>query len=280
MARLPIRRHLWLAPIGRQQSSARPSDHLNAGRIREQKLLVSWPIHELPNVQQSNEDDERSELQRPELAAVGKRRGRIRSGLVLGERFHMMKNTVVVLALIAVWAGCTRAQTNSITSIETQSAAQAQRTGTTLPDSPFPKQIPGCPKCGESSFRDLSEVRNVVSPHHRVADKKFWLVAGAVAGSTLLHVLAVSHCRRTVGIENCEGGYGPYRAMQGLNIALSTVMAGVGYGWKKQDDDEGAKHSRWWVIPAGTAAFMGVTAIQQYRKHCPAGTHFDAFYCE
>lgn len=70
VARLPLCCHLRLAPVGRQHSSARPANDLNAGRIQEQGLLVSRPIHELPNFQQSNQDHECGELQRTELAAV------------------------------------------------------------------------------------------------------------------------------------------------------------------------------------------------------------------
>lgn len=157
----------------------------------------------------------------------------------------------------------------------------------TLPDSPLPKQATPCPlsnpSCGGTSFRernDLNGLRSVASPHHRVADKKFWIVTGAVAGSTALHVLAVNHCRHTVGIENCEGKYGTFRVMQGLNIGFAAGMAAIGYGWKKMDDGDGAGHSKWWTIPLGTAAFFGFTAIQQYRKHCPAGTHFSVYECE
>lgn len=160
-----------------------------------------------------------------------------------------------------------------------------KQTGT-LPDSPLPKQATPCslsnPNCGQTSFRErnnLNGVRNISSPHQRVADKKFWLVTGGLAASTALHVLAVNHCRHTVGIENCEGGYGPYRAMQGLNIGFSAGMAAIGYGWKKMDDGDGGQHSKWWTIPVGTAAFFGFTAIQQYRKHCPAGTHFNGDEC-
>lgn len=74
-------------------------------------------------------------------------------------------------------------------------------------------------------------MRSVASP--RVADKKFWLVTGGLAASTALHIVAVNHCRHTVGIENCDGKYVPFRAMQGLNIGLAAGMAAIGYGWKK-----------------------------------------------
>ena len=120
----------------------------------------------------------------------------------------------------------------------------------------------------------------LANPHQRVADKKFWLATGGVAISTVLNVLAVEHCRNNVGRESCEGKYGNFWTMQGINIASSATMVAMGYAWKKSDDENGARHSKWWVMPAGTAAFFGIEAIQQYRKHCPAGTHFDVYECE
>jgi hypothetical protein len=192
-----------------------------------------------------------------------------------------MRHALVVLAVLMALSSYAAAQSKS-----EPHQTLSERTET-LPDSPLPKQATQCLLsnliCGETSLReqaDLNGVRSVMSPRQRVADKKFWLMTSGLAASTALHVLAVNHCRHTVGIESCEGKYGTFRVMQGLNIALSTVMAGVGYGWKKTDDEEGAVHSRWWVIPTGTAAFMGVTAIQQYHKRCPAGTHFSVYECE
>lgn len=194
-------------------------------------------------------------------------------------RRNCMRRCILPVAVIA-FSNCAAAQSKS-----GWDPTLSQRTGT-LPDSPLPKNIASCPlsiaTCQESSFRErtaVSAVRSAAGPPQRAADKKFWVVTGAVAGSTALHVLAVNHCRHTVGIESCEGEYGAFRAMQGLNIGFAAGMAAVGYGWKKMDDGEGKQHSKWWAIPAGTAAFFGFTAIQQYRKHCPAGTHFNGEEC-
>src|SRR5262249_27693057 len=135
--------------------------------------------------------------------------------------------------------------------------------------------------CGESpsslasSFRDKPELKS-----DRVADKKFWLVNGAAVGAAILQTSAVAHCRHTVGRENCSDRYGPFIAMQSVSVGFVTGMSVVSYFWKKSEQESGAKHGSWWIVPAGLVAFNGYWAAQQYRKHCPKGTVFNGDGCE
>jgi hypothetical protein len=113
-----------------------------------------------------------------------------------------------------------------------------------------------------------------------VADKKFWAVAGGTIGTSLLVVAATSHCRRTVGVESCIGRYGPFKAIQGLQVGLSGFMTGLAYFWKKSEDESGDRHPQWWVFPVGITAFNTFRVVDQYRKHCPRGTRFDGDSCK
>jgi hypothetical protein len=116
--------------------------------------------------------------------------------------------------------------------------------------------------------------------HERVADKKFWLVAGSTMATSILVVKATEHCRGTVGIEHCMGHYGEFKAIQGVQIGLSTFLTGMGYLWKRDDQRGGVKHSQWWIFPVGVAAWNGTNAVQQYSKHCTRGRVFNGEQCE
>ena len=117
-----------------------------------------------------------------------------------------------------------------------------------LPDMPAPKpSAPGCSGLRTSCLhpkRDGNDLNLQQWPSQsRVADKKFWTVAGGTIGSSLLVVAATNHCWRTVGIENCIGGYGPFKAIQGLQVGLSGVMTGLAYFWKKSEQERGRSFS-------------------------------------
>jgi hypothetical protein len=114
----------------------------------------------------------------------------------------------------------------------------------------------------------------------RVADKKFWTVAGGTIGTSLLVVAATSHCRRTVGIESCIGKYGPFNAIQGVQVGMSGFMTGLAYFWKKSEQENGDRHRQWWVFPVGITAFNTFRVVDQYSKHCPRGTRFDGDSCK
>jgi hypothetical protein len=114
----------------------------------------------------------------------------------------------------------------------------------------------------------------------RVADKKFWAVGGAAVGSSLLVVPATSHCRQAVGIGNCLGGYGSFKAMQGLQIGLSGFLATLGYWWKKSEQETHDKHPQWWVVPVSMTAYNTFRVVQQYSKSCPGNTKFNGDRCQ
>ena len=128
--------------------------------------------------------------------------------------------------------------------------------------------------------RDLRLQPLTAARRERVADKKFWLAAGGAMGTSLLLVAGTSHCRRTVGVESCMGGYGDFKAIQGVQIGLSGAMIAVGYGLKRSDQKSGAKHSQWWLFPVGVTALNGFRAIYQFSKHCPRGTVFNGDDCK
>ncbi len=116
--------------------------------------------------------------------------------------------------------------------------------------------------------------------HERVADKKFWIVAGNTMASSILVVKATEHCRSTVGIEHCMGHYGEFKAIQGVQIGLSAFLTGMGYLWKRDDQQGGIKHSEWWIFPVGVAVWNGTNAVQQYSKHCARGKVFNGEQCQ
>ena len=112
----------------------------------------------------------------------------------------------------------------------------------------------------------------------RVVDKKFLIVAGSAAGTSLLLVVATSHCRRTVGVNSCIGGDGPFKVMQGVQISFSGVLTTLGYLWKKSDH-ETPTNSEWWLFPAAISTFDALLAKNRYDKHCRSGTVFDGHSC-
>ena len=162
--------------------------------------------------------------------------------------------------------------------------AQTSARAAALPDMPAPKpSVAGCsglrPACLHPK-RDGNDLSLQQWPSQsRVADKKFWAVAGGTIGTSLLLVAATSHCRRTVGVENCIGKYGPFNAIQGVQVGLSGFMTGLAYFWKKSEQENGDRHHQWWVFPVGITAFNTFRVVDQYRKHCPRGTRFDGDSC-
>jgi len=163
--------------------------------------------------------------------------------------------------------------------------AETSASSAALPDMPAPKpSAPGCSGLRTSCLhpkRDGNDLSLQQWPRQsRVADKKFWTVAGGTIGTSLLVVAATSHCRRTVGVENCIGHYGPFNAIQGLQVGLSGFMTGLAYFWKKSDQESGARHPQWWVFPVGVTAFNTFRVVDQYSKHCPRGTRFDGDSCK
>lgn len=115
---------------------------------------------------------------------------------------------------------------------------------------------------------------------NRVADKKFWLVAGGAIGSSLLVTAGTNHCRHTVGVGRCIGSDGEFKATQGIQIGLSGLVTGLGYWWKKSDQETHEKHPRWWGFPVTAIAVNTFMALDQFSKRCPRGTLFDGHNCK
>jgi hypothetical protein len=116
------------------------------------------------------------------------------------------------------------------------------------------------------------------APYH-VIDRKFSLVAGMTLGSSLLVAKGTDHCRHTVGVGRCIGSDGESKATQGIQIALSGLVTGIGYWWKKSDQETHEKHPRWWVFPVVATAVNTLVAVNQFSKRCPHGTLFDGRTC-
>jgi hypothetical protein len=177
------------------------------------------------------------------------------------------------------------------------SAAQAQdlRAIATVPNSPGKiAGLPSMPKpksppedCGLSRsacFRSADPINPPAHPYatwgrERVADKKFWAIAAATMGTSVLAAAATSHCRATVGVENCAGHYGSFKGMQGIQLGVNGFLTGLGYFWKKSEEQSHDRHPQWWVIPVGMTAFNTYRIATQYQKRCRPGTNFNGESC-
>jgi hypothetical protein len=101
----------------------------------------------------------------------------------------------------------------------------------------------------------------------RVADKKFWLLTAGSAGSSLLVTFAGIHCRHRNGVEPCTAHYGEFAATEGVKFGFSAiVIPAIAYAWKK--NDEGSRHSKWWVFPVGVIAGNIGYAIREFNQGC------------
>jgi hypothetical protein len=116
-------------------------------------------------------------------------------------------------------------------------------------------------------------------PEH-VVDWKFSLVAEATIGTSLLVAAGAYHCRQTVGVGRCIGNDGPFKATQGIQIGLSGIMTGIGYWWKKSDQETHERHRQWWVFPVTAATVNTSMAVNQFSKHCRDGTLFNGRTCK
>jgi len=190
-----------------------------------------------------------------------------------------MRLSVLAITISLLLPPSGRAQESSavLSSPETSGKVAA------LPDMPAPKPAAGCSGLRAACLHPKREGndRRLQQPprQSRVADKKFWTVAGGTIGTSLLLVAATSHCRRTVGVESCIGKYGNFKAIQGVQVGLAGFMTGLGYFWKKSEQESGARHPQWWVFPVGITAFNTIRVVDQYHKHCPRGTRFDGDSC-
>lgn len=156
-----------------------------------------------------------------------------------------------------------------------------------LPDAPAPI-LPGRPAIGPKMpgkrsyggwFPDYLLTATRPQKSKRVADKEFWLLSAATIGTTILASAAVSHCRHTVGVEPCDGGYGGYWPFQIMRLSVSSVMVALGY-YAKRDASESWEKTAWWIAPSSSLTYNTITGIQQYRMHCASGTHFNGKECQ
>lgn len=98
----------------------------------------------------------------------------------------------------------------------------------------------------------------------RVADKKFWLVAGLTVGTAVATTLTVNRCRRDHGIGGgcADGGYGEYRAREALRISLAAGMMALAWPLKRIEDSEDHGIKVWWAMPAAVAAWNASTILR------------------
>jgi hypothetical protein len=106
----------------------------------------------------------------------------------------------------------------------------------------------------------------------RVADKKFWALFGVSVGSSLLATKAGIGCRYRNGVEACSMGYGAFAAFEVIRMVASTVVwPPIGYMWKKEDEEVGAKHSLWWIAPAIGIGWNTTVAAREFKQGCKNG---------
>jgi len=193
-----------------------------------------------------------------------------------------MRFTLLVLciALMSVSA----AQAQDLHAIATVPNSPGKMAG--LPSMPKPKS--SSEDCSLSPSACLRSPSGPINPpehpyatwgHVHVADKKFWAIAAATMGTSVLAVAATSHCRQTVGVENCAGHYGSFKGMQGIQLGLNGFLAGLSYFWKKSEQQSHDRHPQWWVVPIGMTVFNTYRVLNQYQKHCRPGTTFDGESC-
>jgi len=192
-----------------------------------------------------------------------------------------MRIIVRAILVSTLWLASGRAQESS------GSMSNAARSGKTavFPDMPAPKpSVRGgwrwmSPR-PKRERRDTSLQPSTCAFRSRVADRKFWLVAGGVMGSSLLVAASTSYCRHTAGVGRCIGSDGEFRATQGIQIGLSGLATGLGYWWKKSDRETHEKHSRWYGFPVTAMAVNTFMALDQFSKRCPRGSLFDGHICK
>lgn len=190
-----------------------------------------------------------------------------------------MRFSVLAIVVSTLWLTTGRAQEPS------GSRNNAARSGKTaaLPNMPAPKPLVrrGAWRC----WMCLHPKRERGNPGlqglpNRVADKKFWLLTCGAIGSSLLVTAGTHHCRHVVGVGRCIGSDGEFKATQGIQIGLSGLVTGLGYWWKKTDQETHEKHPRWWVFPVSATAVNTFMAVDQFRKRCPRGALFDGHTCK
>lgn len=95
----------------------------------------------------------------------------------------------------------------------------------------------------------------------RVADKKFWLVAGLTVGTAVATTLTINRCRHDHGIGGgcVDGGYGEYRAREALRVSLAVGMAALAWPLKRIEDEDDRRFKAWWMMPVGVAAWNAST---------------------
>jgi hypothetical protein len=192
-----------------------------------------------------------------------------------------MRISVLAILVSTLWLATGRAQESS------GSMNNAARPGKThaLPNMPAPKPA------GEGEWhwisphpkrerRDTSLQPFTCALRKRVADRKLWLVAAGVMGSSVLVAAGTGHCRHTAGVGRCIGSDGEFNATQGIQIGLSGLVTGLGYWWKKSDQETYEKHPRWWGFPVTAMAVNTFMALDQFSKRCPRGSLFDGRTCK
>jgi hypothetical protein len=194
-----------------------------------------------------------------------------------------MRFIVVAVIVSTLWLTTVRAQEPPGA---TNTAASSEKTPA-LPDMPAPKppvRVPWwrCWMClGPRREQNTTNLPPFVwNVPDRVTDKRFLFVDGWAIGSAILVTAGTNHCRHTVGVGRCIGSDGPFKATQGIQIGLSGFLVGLGYWWKKWDQQTQDKHPQWWVFPVGAGAVNTFMAADQFSKHCPKGTMFDGHTCK
>lgn len=97
---------------------------------------------------------------------------------------------------------------------------------------------------------------------------KAWTVMGVSLGSSAAATHYSHTCRQQFGPAPCQGGYGPFKAREGLRFGLSAGLTAISLELRHQDDKV------WPLIPIGFAAYNTSVAFRQSKIGCPAGQEF------
>jgi hypothetical protein len=120
---------------------------------------------------------------------------------------------------------------------------------------------------------DQPKLKIKVEREPRVADRNFWLLVGASGGASALATAGGIHCRHGNGVEVCTQSYGTFAAFEGIRFGASTLLVGViAYMWKQDNVELGARHGKWWIVPAIAIAANGWYAAREFRQGCRNGT--------
>jgi len=119
--------------------------------------------------------------------------------------------------------------------------------------------------------KDTSQMPTKSAIKRRVTDGKFLLANGLSIGASVAATLTITRCRRDHGIGPClDGGYGDYKAREGVRQAQTGILFGVSWAIKRIEDEDGSRHKFWWIFPIGNAVYnTAIVTVNATRHYGP-----------